>query len=700
MRDDQALAIRTREWRARLGILASGLLAFETVSGLVVWLLPFSISNQFLLLMHTVIGVVFLAPFLWYQVDHWWKYRERKWSHYMLTGYVAFFTTLLCCVSGVVLTWQGAIGTHISRSWHLVHLVTTFAIVAFTVPHVVLILLRDRRSRAAETAPLLQAERRWVVGTAGVTAIAFLLLLPAFALYRPVAWNNEFPADYRYEEGKSPFRPSLATTASGGAYDDRSLTGSASCGTAGCHEQIYREWNVSAHRWASMDPGFQAIQEVMAKQNGPESTRYCGGCHDPASLFAGQKSVLTENLSSLRGYQEGVSCLVCHSIRETDLRGNANYTISQPQPYVFEVGEGKAAKAISDFLIRTYPDHHIETYSKRLFKTPEYCAACHKQFIDEEVNQVGWVQLQNQYDNWRKSKWNPEGKPELVVECRECHMPLQDSQDPAAGDDLDSYRTRSDGKHRDHRFIAANSFIPELLEIEGWQEHAELTRKWLRGERPIPEIETKWASGPAVQVTLMCPDTVPAGEPVDVRVVVTSNKVGHDFPTGPLDIIQSWICLDVTDENGQVVYSSGRVDESHFIEPGTFMFKAEPVDRYGALIDRHNLWEMVGVRFRRSLFPGFSDQATYTFSCPSEMVSPAQAAGAGRFVTPQSDEPVVRDFRLEAPAANRELRVAAHLDYRKVDQYLLNFMFGADAGITAPVVRMASDEKTIRVAGI
>ena len=49
--------------------------------------------------------------------------------------------------------------------------------------------------------------------------------------------------------------------------------------------------------------------------------------------------------------------------------------------------------------------------SKRMFKAPEYCAACHKQFIDAEVNRVGWVQLQNQYDNWKASHWYVEGDP-------------------------------------------------------------------------------------------------------------------------------------------------------------------------------------------------------------------------------------------------------------------------------------------------
>ena len=62
------------------------------------------------------------------------------------------------------------------------------------------------------------------------------------------------------------------------------------------------------------------------------------------------------------------------------------------------------------------------------------CAACHKQFIDAEVNRVGWVQLQNQYDNWAASHWNHQGDPHKTIECRECHMPLVASRDPAAGD--------------------------------------------------------------------------------------------------------------------------------------------------------------------------------------------------------------------------------------------------------------------------
>lgn len=694
MDSETTLHPRAREWGSRLAIFVSGLLVFETISGLSIWLLPFSVPNQFMVLLHTVAGLAFLVPFLAYQASHWLKYRGRSWSHSMVTGYVAFFAVLLNAVAGVILTWQGLFGTRITYAWSTVHLVTTFAIVAFFLPHVVILLVRDAKSRAAGTGSLLKAERRWTKGILGTNLVAFAVLIAVSALYPRVEWNNEFPEDYTWGEDGSPFRPSLATTASGGAYDDRSLTGSESCGTSGCHEQIRAEWSISAHRWASMDPAFQAIQEVMAKQNGAESTRYCGGCHDPASLFSGTKNIFTEDLTSLRGYQEGISCIVCHSIRDTDLQGNANYTMIQPKRYVGETEEG-FGKFMSDFLIRTYPDQHLAEYSKRLFKTPEYCAACHKQFIDEEVNQVGWVQLQNQYDNWRKSKWNPEDDPNMVVECRECHMPLIASTDPASGDDLDSYRSAGDGMHRDHRFIGANSLVPSLLKLEGWEEHAQLTEDWLRGEREIPEIEYKWAAGPAVNVEIQCPESVRPGEAVDLRVLITSNKVGHDFPTGPLDIIQSWINLEVTDDQGQVVFSSGSVDEDHFIDPGTFMFKAEPVDRYGNLIDRHNLWEMVGVRFRRAIFPGFSDAASYTFACPSELM----ATAAMDPPEPAGERTIERDFRVDSPAGAGTLHVSAHLDYRKVDQYLLNFMFGEDQPLTAPVIRMSSDEKTIRIEG-
>ena len=188
-------------------------------------------------------------------------------------------------------------------------------------------------------------------------------------------------------------------------------------------------------------------------------------------------------------------------------------------------------------------------------------------------------------------------------------------------------------------------------------------------------------------IEVIVPERVAPGEKVDVKLVMTSNKVGHDFPTGPLDIIQAWVELKVTDDQGKVVYSIGKMDDKGFIEPGTFMFKAEPVDQNGNLIDRHNLWEMVGVRYRRSLFPGFSDTTEFSFLCPA--TAPVR----------KKDWPQQLAYQINAPrGAARTLTVHARLRYRKVDQYLLNFMFGKEKGLTAPVTDMDAQTKTIQIA--
>jgi hypothetical protein len=679
---------RSESWKSWLASSVAGILLFEALTGLSIYFLPFSVPNQMMVILHTVFGLLLVAPFAWYQIHHWLIYRRYTMTHTKLTGYLGLGVAAICLISGLVLTWQVVFAYRISYAWKHVHLLSTFALIGFTAPHIVLIIWRDYQSRTrGEHAATLDAQKRygWSVGL--IALLGFGVAFICIAVYKPVKFVNAFPEDYQYVYGpERPFAPSLARTDANHAFDPRSLANSFACGTTRCHEQIVDEWSVSAHRYAAMDTAFLAIQEVMGKQNGPESTRYCGGCHDPISLFSGTKNIFTENLTALDGYQEGVSCLACHAIRETDLKGNANYVITQPERYIFELREGEAARFLRDFLIRAYPEHHVESLSKRLFKTPDYCAACHKQFIDQEVNNVGWVQLQNQYDNWRKSRWNHPGDPTKTIECRECHMPLTASTDPASGDSLDYNRAANDKKHRSHRFIAANQFMPALLKLPGAEEQITLTEKWLRGEYRIPEIEHKWATGPIVSLELVAPERAAPGEPIQVKAVATSNKVGHDFPTGPLDIIQSWIELVVADEQGNVVYESGTIDEEHFIQKGSFIFKAEAVDQYGNLIDRHNLWEMVGVRFRRSLFPGFSDAAEYTFACPSSV--PMREVS-----TTQS-----QTFDVQTPTdAIGALRLSAKLRYRKIDQFLLNYMFGKAAGITAPITNLSEARAVIQL---
>lgn len=670
-------------WQSRFAQMTMGILVFEVITGLAITFGPFSAAVQWGVLAHTLAGIIMVLPVCWYSVVHWLDYRERAFSDVVLIGYVTSAGLLVCLISGAVVTFQALFHTRTTSLWRNVHLISTFVIVLAVAVHLVLAILRSRKIAGARVMGAFALKAALILGG------GLLLTAIGTLAYPGVHYVNEFPHDYSFLLGRDrPFAPSLARTSTGGAFDPRSLSGSISCGTAGCHQEIVEEWKPSAHRYSAMDPIFQGIQTVMAKQNGAESTRYCGGCHDPISLFSGTKNVFVEELTGLHGYNEGVSCLTCHSVQTTDVQGNANFTVVQPQQYLWQSSTTGLGRVTRDFLIRSYPGEHMKL-SKRMFKAPEYCAACHKQFIDQEVNRVGWVQLQNQFDNWKASHWNHKADPAKTVECRECHMPLIPSNDPAAGDSSDYNRTAADGKHRSHRFLAANSMMPNLLKLEGAERQTQLTEQWLRGEFAVPEIREKWAEGPVVKLRLEAPSEVSPGQPIPIRLILTSNKVGHDFPTGPLDLIQSWVEVSVTDESGNLIFASGRRNDKHFIEPGTFLFKAEPVDQYGNLIDRHNLWEMVGVRYRRSLFPGYSDTVEYQALCPSSVSSTTGARGVELNET--------RDFEVAHAGQAAKYLVTATLHYRKIDQFLLNYVLGENSGITAPVVDIARVSTTVTV---
>jgi hypothetical protein len=262
---------------------------------------------------------------------------------------------------------------------------------------------------------------------------------------------------------------------------------------------------------------------------------------------------------------------------------------------------------------------------------------------------------------------------------------------------MDYNRRAKDGKHRSHRFIASNQLMPNLLKdkLEGWQEQVRQTETWLQGRTEVPEIAEKCAKGPLVKLALSVPEAVSPGEAIPVRVILASNKVGHDFPTGPLDIIQSWLEVTVTDDGGRIVFTSGKRDQKNFIEPGTFLFKAEPVDQHGNLIDRHNLWEMVGVRYRRALFPGYSDTVQYTIPCSGALISTNSPGATAK--APEKGTMALTAPEVSAPAKPGEYHLSVVLLYRKVDQFLLNYLFGEKTMITSPVTEVARASAIIKV---
>jgi hypothetical protein len=180
-------ADRLMEWKSKLAIWSAAGLAFLTLSGLFIWLLPFSEFVQVNVLLHTIIGLISFAPLSWYCVRHWLVYRRHSLTYLKLLGYIAIFVLIVCAVSGLVLTYQPLFGIRISYFWQATHKWTTVALLAFMVPHVVLIVVRDAKARTTEAiAPVWVAARRYGWGTLTLTSTLFAVVtLFYFAYERP-----------------------------------------------------------------------------------------------------------------------------------------------------------------------------------------------------------------------------------------------------------------------------------------------------------------------------------------------------------------------------------------------------------------------------------------------------------------------------------------------------------------------------------
>jgi hypothetical protein len=674
-------------WTSGLTFTVTLGLAIEALTGVWILVAPFSLVSQLVVLAHGVAGLLMLAPYVVYQLRHYADWREQTLSVVKLIGYVAMALVLACMASGLVVTYDGLFGRRLSRVWDQVHLVTGIGSAVLIVLHLVFAFARRRETLRPVANFSARFRRRWLTLAGAALALYAALGLVATALPK-VRVDLPLPAGYalaqdaqKFDEYRgSVFAPTFARTASGGLVNPEVLANSASCGTAGCHDQIYAEWQPSAHRFSAMNPPFRAVQKHFAHDRSAADTRYCAGCHDPISLFAGAKDVTNVDLSA-PGMQEGSSCVVCHSISHVDQRGNADYVVTPPTRYLGEAG-GALGRRVSAFLIRAYPRQHLADYNRNLLRTPEFCGACHKQFIPEALNRFGVSPSQNQFDEWRKSHWHHENAPDKSLSCRDCHMRLvHDSRDPGAGEAGDLRRSPDDGAHRHHGMIATNLFMPEVLKLPHWEEQRRLTEEWIKGQTVIPEIASLWPTGPVASIELTAPARATAGEVIEVQAVVKNRKAGHQYTTGPLDFIRSWIHLQVKDATGAVVAEWGGIDpvsRDIFDEPGvlhtagrprdagTMVLEGVPLDSTGAEIVRHDLWRKAGGRGQRVIFPGYADKQVYRLTVPANAPGP--------------------------------LTVTADLNFRRYRQEFLNLVVPTmekDTGVYQPTV--TGDSATCRI---
>jgi len=154
-------------------------------------------------------------------------------SHFKLTGYILMMCLIILLVTGTVLTYQSLFGIRINRLWDKVHTVSTFAMIAFIVPHIILIILRNFKANHAVSKKIIRKSISYYMkGALGIGILPFAVIAIWIYAYEEPDLINDFPEDYSYLYGEDrPFAPSLATTSTGGALEARALGESESCGT-------------------------------------------------------------------------------------------------------------------------------------------------------------------------------------------------------------------------------------------------------------------------------------------------------------------------------------------------------------------------------------------------------------------------------------------------------------------------------------
>jgi len=620
-------------WRSRcvLALAASAVYLYGFPSA--------SIPYALVVLLHFVAGVllaVLLLPFLW-------KLLRTE----PLAARFGWFFLAVGTVLGLALIYTGTP----LRTKPLLQLHILFCVLGATILAGSWLASRGWLGRGA-----VQVVVRSALLVAGVAAIS-----AGAWWYRTVAWNNAYrvanpqisPATMD-NEGDGPqgeFFPSSAQTKDGKNIPAKYFMQSNACER--CHQDIYKQWYSSVHHFSSFNnQWYRKSVEYMQDVAGVRPSKWCAGCHDPALLFSGMFDTPIRKIENTPAAKAGLSCMMCHSFVEVkSTMGQGDFVLEYPKLHELAASENPVVRHLHDFLVKLNPEPHRRTFLKPFMRTQtaEFCSTCHKVHLDVPVNRYRWVRGFNEYDNWQASGVSGQGArsfyyPANPMMCADCHMPQVPSNDFG----------NVNGLVHSHRFPGANTAVPTANEDPV---QLELSNRFLQdkqvsvdifGVAPAGKESAEQTGGVASRQELStsfavgeeADSSMPAGSPGEARavtaplgrvdaavrrgddalveVVVRTRKVGHFFPGGTIDAFDVWLELQASDEKGQTLFWSGKVenDGKGPVEKGAHFYRSLLIDAHGNLINKRNAWANRATVYVHLIPPGAADTAHYRLHVP------------------------------------------------------------------------------------
>jgi tetratricopeptide (TPR) repeat protein len=483
------------------------------------------------------------------------------------------------------------------------------------------------------------------------------------------SFHNSVAARYNYAFGKeSPFLPSNATSVNGQFLSPKAFYTAEYCGH--CHKEAYHQWRQSVHANSFRAPWYLKSVNMLIDEKGVQYSRHCEGCHNPVALLSGN---LSQGMPKKRPFEdEGVTCSTCHSIQSTDATGTGSYVMGIPAVLVDENG-APITRPVTDAEVLAHLDRHSKAVMKPLYRTTEFCAACHKAAIPASLDSYKWLRAISLYDEWQAASFTKQSplpfyRKDSVSNCQTCHMNREAL--PAGSDDPGA----KEGKFASHRWLGANTLMSQYYKYD---EQAQKTADFLKNSYDgkgvfnvdIFALEKENAAATDTNSVLVAPlglthYAIAAGEALTAAVVIQNKGIAHSHVPEQRDFYESWVNFTVKDASGKTIAESGFLQPDGNLDPAAHSFTNRLINAKGELNDLHQIWHNRVLAYNNTIQSGRSQLVRYRFRLPRDIT--------GQFT------------------------VTATVKYRRFNQHYIDYAMGQQH-YPQPIVEMASQTRTLTI---